>query len=532
MTPGMKVCALLASIAAGLLPASAATAAHSLPPPVPTGRALLALTAHPHALVAVHPGAEWLLALAGADRVSERLGLWRVEGTAAGWLVPLLAGRGLLRFAEADRVRMVAGHLEQGDPLLAEAWQLGRVGADLSEPPSGGVPITIVDTGLDMSNPDFSARPAVTLLTSQQVGPFGTEQYHGTIVATSAAAAANGVGTVGVAPYSPLRVYDLPTLDDSDIIIALDRIAGGAPSVVNLSIGGPGFSRSLHEAVLGVVNAGSLVVAASGNSFQDGNPDIYPADTPHVLTVAGTDQADAAASFSSGGDAVDLAAPGVDIPVQHPTEPSASALADGTSFAAPIVSAAAAWVWTLRPELDASQLFELLRRSARDVGPAGWDSRTGYGVLDLQAALAAPAPIADPGEPNDDIDLIVGGRVFVRGKPALTGPGRITTSVTARLDAVEDPHDVYRVFVPGRRTLTVLVEPTGNVDLSVWSSTARSVLKSRRARLAASAHPGNQRESLTVRNDGKKGVFVYVDLSSPGGRGGATASYTLTVQAG
>lgn len=523
--------AVVAAVCALTLPPPAAGTT-SVAPPVPTARQLSVLAVQPHALIAALPGAEPLLQLTGATPVSRASGLWQVDGGAVTWLVPALARAGLLRYAEADSTRTVAGHLELGDPLIPRAWQIQRVGADLTEPPGPGVPITIVDTGIDMANPDFTERPDVTLANTQHVPGFDDVDYHGTIVATSAAAAANGVGTVGIHPYARLRIYDLPTLEDSDIIRILDRVAAGPRSVVNLSIGGPGFSRSLYEAVMRVVDSGSLVVAASGNSFRQGNPAIYPADTPHVVTVAGTNQADDPAPFSSGSRHVDIAAPGTDIPVQHPTDPERFMLADGTSFAAPIVAAAAAWVWTSRPDLDAGQLAELLRRSSRDVGPGGFDTRTGHGVLDLQAALRNPVPAPDPGEPNDDVDLIVGGKVLERAKPPLTTPGKPQATVAARLATIEDPHDVYRLFVPAGGTVTVTVEPDADVDLALWSSRARTVMRSKQLRLGVSAGPGHQTESLSFTNGGARRISVYADVWIPGRTGGKAAAYTLSVTTG
>lgn len=521
------IAALAAVVTLALAPAAAG--AWQAAPRIPHGHKLAKLAKARHALVSALPGAEPLLELAGASRVSTISGLWRVDGAALPWLVPALDARGLVRYVEPDRTRVVAGHLDLGDPLLDRAWQIARVGADRSEPPGPGMPITIVDTGLDTSSPDFAGRPDVLLLNVQSIPGFDDPGYHGTIVATSAAAAANGVGTVGIHPFARLRIYDLPTLEDSDIVAILDRLSVGPRSVVNLSIGGPGFSRSLYEAVMRVVDSGSLVVAASGNSFQLGNPPIYPADTPHVLTVAATDQADEPAPFSSGSRHVDLAAPGTDIPVQHPRDPDRFLLADGTSFAAPIVSAAAAWIWTLRPDLDASQVAELIRRTSRDVGRAGFDNRTGYGVLDLDAALRSPAPSPDPGEPNDDVDLVVGGRVLPSGKPPLTAPGQPAATLSARLATVEDPHDVYRIYVPPGRRVSITVSPDADVDLVLWSAQARSVRGSKALRLGLSALRGRQVESLAYRNRGSRGVYLYADVRIPGREGGRSATYTLRV---
>jgi Subtilase family len=514
-----------------LVPPAAAADGGLRPPPIPHGRELAALVSEPYVLLALRPGlaAERIVAGQGGALVSGRLDIWRVGGPASARLIPELGRLGLLRYAEPNRIRSLAGYADLGDPLVGRAWHLDRIGAATVEPPAAGiVPITIVDTGLDVAHPDFAGRPGVTLLNAQAPSTFGRPTYHGTMVASTAGAAANGVGTVGVYPTSTLRIYDLPGLDDATIIAALDRVASGG--VVNLSLGGPGFSRALYEAVMRAVDHGALVVAAAGNSFHLGNPDIYPADYPHVLTVAATDQADMPAFFSSGSEAIDVAAPGTDIPVQDPGDPESFDLVAGTSFSAPIVSAVAAWVWSARPDLEAAQVSHLLRRTARDAGSHGFDERTGFGVVSLHEALAAPASAPDPAEPNDDVDLVANGRVLGRVDPPLTGPGRTTATLVARLDAVEDPHDVYRVFVPAGRTAEIMVAPDGPVDAALWSQRTRTIAGSSKNRLALGTRPRAQVESLRWQNTSSRGVTVFVDLWIPRGRGGDSADYTLRVR--
>jgi hypothetical protein len=169
-----------------------------------------------------------------------------------------------------------------------------------------------------------------------------------------------------------------------------------------------------------------------------------------------------------------------------------------------------------------------LRRSARDAARPGFDTRTGHGVLDLQAALAAPAPAVDPGEPNDDIDLVAGGKVLGRGKAPLTTPTKPAATLSARLATIEDGHDVYRLHVPAGRTVTVTVVPDADVHLALWSARARTVLGSKKLRLGVSARSGRQTEVLTFTNGRASAVSVYADVWIPG-RGGKTAGYTLSV---
>ena len=84
------------------------------------------------------------------------------------------------------------------DPLEPQEWWLAHVGADPAAAPGPGVPITIVDSGTDPTHPEFAGRPNTTFLNGQTT--FGREEYHGTIVASIAAAPENGVGIVGVYP--------------------------------------------------------------------------------------------------------------------------------------------------------------------------------------------------------------------------------------------------------------------------------------------------------------------------------------------
>ena len=99
----------------------------------------------------------------------------------------------------------------------------------------------------------------------------------------------------------------------------------------------------------------------------------------------------------------------------------------------------------MRPDLDAGQVAEILRRSARDIGPAGVDQATGYGLLDVPAALAYPAPASNPDEPNDDAGQVRdrAGLLSTKARPAAAFTGAVT--------AFEDPRDVLRVWVPEGR---------------------------------------------------------------------------------
>ncbi|MDX6411306.1 MAG: serine protease, partial [Gaiellaceae bacterium] len=237
--------------------------------------------------------------------------------------------------------------------------------------------------------------------------------------------------------------------------------------------------------------------------------------------------------FSSSSSGVDLAAPGVEIETAVPLSFNATGYEslDGTSFSAPIVSGATAWVWTARAGLKNTQIFDLMRWSARDVGPAGFDEDTGFGILDIPNALALNAPAVDPQEPNDDVNLVKPGSLFRDGTAPLTSPSTRTASLKARLDFTEDPGDVYRVWAPAGRTVTVTVHGTDNVDLRAWRPSTQSVVEGGAAKkrdlVAASARTGTETDVVHIKNTAKKGAYYYADVF-PGPNIG-DAAYTLNV---
>ena len=531
----LLVTVLLAACAS---PAAAGTFTKSGVPTPTRALSYSALERYDYSIVAAKRGlaAKLVLAARGGRLLSPALGIWRVPSRATRDVVERLRLLGALRYVEPDRPVYQSSHLTHGDPLVAPelAWHLIRVGADRAEPPGPGVPITVLDAGLDMNHVEFRSRPNTFLLNQQDVPSTFSTEYHGTFVASTAAAPADGVGTVGVYPEAVLRSYDIRIFTDSAIVSALDRaLQAGSPTIINLSFGGPEPSQALHEAVLRAYGAGSIVVASSGNDFMRGDPLNYPAGYPHVVTVAATDRQDAPAFFSSSGTAVDVAAPGEGIPFQHPTDSSYRFLT-GTSFSAPIVTAAAAWLWTARPELDKTQVIELLRLSARDLAPAGFDARTGFGVIDLPAALTRPAPVADPQEPNDDIPQVAADAVFPKAKRLLTTLRKPNTRVRARLEKSEDPDDVYRVLVPAGKQISISVVSDGDVGATLWDPRTRSVLtnklSARRNWLDISNRPGRQRELLQYRNETKRAVVAYLDVWLPTRSAGRRLIYTASIR--
>jgi subtilisin family serine protease len=411
-----------------------------------------------------------------------------------------------------------------GDPLQPQEWWLAAIGADPAAAPGPGIPITVIDSGVDPTSPEFAARPNTTFLDAQTVD--GPGEYHGTAVASLAVAPENGSGIVGVYPQAVFQSFDASPLGQITDATAAQGIVAAArhcPGVISISFGGTNHDPQLADAVLYAVHNGCLIVASAGNGGLEGNPPEFPADYPHVITVGATDQDGAVPPFSTLSSTLDVSAPGVDmvaaVPLSRDPTGYSSGLA-GTSFAAPIVSAAAAWIWTLRPTLDATQIFQLLLQSAHDVGTLGWDSASGFGIVNIPAALAAAAPVVDPQEPNDDVDQIKPGALFADGRPQLTTAAKPSVRIAGRIDQGDDPRDLYRIWVPAHRIVRASVAG-GDAAARIWGPRTVGVgegILSRRRDLKGPSIRG-----------GSVGSIAYVEVLLTGRS--PSASYVLDVTA-
>jgi subtilisin family serine protease len=409
------------------------------------------------------------------------------------------------------------------DPLAAPAyaWHIYAIGADRAPAVGAGFPITVFDSGLDVNHPDFVGRLNTVLLNEQSVA-LTDQDYHGTLVAATAAAALNAIGGEGVYPSATLRSYDFDYSTAASYYGGFTAAVRAGPGVINMSFGGTEASRADYEAIISTFAGGSVLVAAAGNDYEKGNPTDYPGAYPHVLTVAATDQAGLPTSFSSAGRHVDLAAPGVAIPVQDPRDPHYYFAVDGTSFSAPIVAAAAAEAMTARP-MDKTQLLELLRMTASSAS-LGWNERTGYGILNVPSLFTAPVPAVDPQEPNDDIDQVAAGQMFSSATAPINSGGK-NARLKGRVDAVEDPSDVYRVVVPAKRRLTVSYSPgASNLSVGLWGSTARSITSTAGLLTA----PG--RFAVSWKNSSARASVVYAAIWTADNLTHLDASYTLQVR--
>lgn len=272
-------------------------------------------------------------------------------------------------------------------------WGLERIGARRSRYTGAGIRIAILDTGFDISHPDFTGR-TITRKSFMADGSVDDVSGHGTHCVGTAAGprADSNRPRYGVAPDA--EIYIGKVLNDAGTGTEGSTLAGIAWAleagchIISLSLGRPvrvGETPSvLYERLARTaLDAGSLIVAAAGNesarAFGYIAPVTEPANSPSILAVGALTPNDTVASYSCGGinprgGEVDLAAPGDAIFSAHPMPRGYNSLS-GTSMACPHVAGIAA-LWaesdpslrgqTLREALTANA--EWLPHPARDVG--------------------------------------------------------------------------------------------------------------------------------------------------------------------
>ena len=344
---------------------------------------------------------------------------------------------------------------------------------------SPDVIVAVIDTGLLIGHPDiddarlvpgfdFIADPGVS-----QDGdgidpnPFDVgdgsngapSSFHGTHVAgTIGAATDNGIGVAGVdwnARIMPIRVlgagggFDFDIAQGIRFAARLSNVSGTLPArradVINMSLGGPGFSPAMQEAIQDARAAGVIVVVAAGNENENAAGS-SPASFDEVVCVSAVDRNRAKAFYSNFGAVVDIAAPGGDLGVDldgdgfgdgvlstrgddsggNGIEPIFEFL-QGTSMASPHVAGVVALMQAAFMDAHGGarmtpDQFDALLRSGAITDDLGDDGFSGNGLVNAHKAVLAaagspagppappPAPPAPPTDGTPDADV---GTIFV-----------------------------------------------------------------------------------------------------------------------
>lgn len=243
--------------------------------------------------------------------------------------------------------------------------------------------------GWDFINHDQSVQAG-------EMNPDGSGTHHGTYVAGVAAATGNnGRGIAGVDWQT--KILPIQALDDDSFghTLSVARSIRYAyqqgADVISLSLGSSYNDPYLRIAIAEAIDAGSIVVAASGNDGCDCM--VYPANFPEVVAVGATTSADQPASFSNSGANLDVLAPGVSLYTTNwlkTNQTSAYASVSGTSLATPVVSGLLSRMKSYQPTASANQLIAALQENTNRLTLTQTQNRTnqlGFGRIIADRAM-------------------------------------------------------------------------------------------------------------------------------------------------
>jgi thermitase len=259
---------------------------------------------------------------------------------------------------------------------------------------SSSVVIAVLDTGIDLSQPDLQGKLVAGYNVLRGGADPADDNGHGTWAAGVAGAASNN--SIGVASYCwrcslmPVKVLGADGSGTmSNVAAGITWASDRGARVISMSLAGTTGTSTLQSAVQYAHAHGVVLVAASGN-YGNASP-TYPAAYPEVLSVAGSDPNDALYSWSDYGSWVKLAAPGCNYTTGRSGWYGSFC---GTSAATPAVAGIAGLAFSYAPTTSNTMVESAIESSAVKLGSAVTYGRVdAYGTL---LALGAPAASGSP----------------------------------------------------------------------------------------------------------------------------------------
>ena len=269
------------------------------------------------------------------------------------------------------------------DPAWPDQWGLRTAGFpkawDITHG-SSKVIVAVLDTGVDGSHPDLKGAMVPGRDIVHRDDDPADDNGHGTAVAGIIAARGNNrIGLAGACwscLVMPVKVLGKDgTGTTSDVSAGIIWAADHGARVINLSLGAPGTTDAMSEAIAYASSKDVVVVASAGNSGS-ATP-FYPAAAGSVISVAATNQADKLYSWSNRGAWVLVAAPGCN---DAPWPGGGYVSFCGTSAAAPLVAGLAALIRSAKPTATAAETVDAVTKAVDKISTDVRGGRVNAGV--------------------------------------------------------------------------------------------------------------------------------------------------------
>ena len=435
-------------------------------------------------------------------------------------IIDILNGMSEVKWCEPEMLT----ENKRSNPLYSQQYYLkntgqngGIKGVDINAEPawlitngSPNITVAVIDDGVDRSHEDFEGRvlPGYTIGNNNGLGEpqnenLWDEKAHGTACAGIIAASNNNFGIRGFASnVNILPVNIVP--NETHYIPNYGRLEGfGSTTEIaeainwawkradvlscSWSLGSP--SNDVNAALdsartHGRKGLGCIIAFASGNSHPRIQDVSYPANLDGIITVGAIDKNGNIQDYSQRGRSMDLVAPSGGSPGDIVTtdlmgsrgKSAGNYINDfnGTSAACPQVAGVAALILSVKPDLSWSEVANVLQKTARDLGPKGFDNTFGYGLVNAGAAVQEVA-LQIYGPRNIDENDVV----YSIGKLPDNVP--VTWSVSKGIGITSQTHSTVKVgaldnpSIITRASVTATVGPPFNRTLKkdriiIWKS--------------------------------------------------------------
>ena len=302
------------------------------------------------------------------------------------------------------------------DIHIQEAWKLGHGGK--------GIIVAVIDDGADVTHEDLKAniyKPYNVAKNNSDVSNPFSMHSHGNSCAGFIASPANGIGTMGVAPFAkvmPIKV-DTNALE-SEYIKAFEYAKNNGAKVISCSWGSGHITEALSAELKAIYDANITVLFASGNHGQSEDSAGYndESESKWVIGVGATGEWNDVTDYSDYGKNIDILAPGGDANEaigilgiddrgdkgsqwQYGLVSKDYAFNMGTSFACPIAAGVVALMYEVNPTITPKEVRDILIRTAEKVGGIrahyvkdpqtglSFDEKRAYGKINAYEAVKA-----------------------------------------------------------------------------------------------------------------------------------------------
>ncbi|MDD5528474.1 MAG: S8 family serine peptidase [bacterium] len=378
--------------------------------------------------------------------------------------------KSMVRFAEPNRIYRPA--VNPNDTYFeSKQWDKVSMNAPGAWDHGWGdtiVSVGIIDMGISYTHSDLAGRFGTLKgydYRDSDADPINASsgEWHATHCAGIAAATINN--NAGIAGMGNSRLYALRFMNSTSgtstaLANSIIWCVNNGVWVISMSTAGPNYSGTIDYYCQAAWSYGRLLFAATGN---DGAETFcYPAADTGVIAIGGMSQAGARLSYSNYGSHTKFVAPGEAI---YSTYPGGSYYtSQGTSMACPQAAGGAALVWSMKPTRTNAEIRDILIATAVDISPAGKDKYTGYGKMNLGAAVDLAIGIEESKTQEQKLSLDV-------------SPNPATKKANISLFIPTTQHVSLKLYdATGRLAKTIIDEskPVGNYNTTINTTNLNS----------------------------------------------------------